>query len=107
MFRPAFSLSLLLSAASAFAQVPAPATPDGADDPRRNQRVERIVHEDGGTRIEEVRYAGQTQSITVQPKAAVPEYEVAPATPSRNRVADERTGTGTGGGQRFWNVFRF
>ena len=83
-----------------------PAEPEQPPEGRRNQRVERLVHEDEGARIEELRYAGQTQSITVQPKAEVPAYEVAPATPSRNRIADERQST-YGGGQRFWNVFRF
>ena len=106
MSRKALLFPLLLLSTGAFAQATPPVVQDEAD-PRRNQRVERIVHEDGGTRIEEIRYAGQTQSITVQPKAAVPEYEVTPPTPSRNRIADERSGTSSGGGQRFWNVFRF
>ena len=59
-------------------------------DGRRNQKIERIHLEDSGSTIDEVRYGGQTQSITVQPKAGVPEYQVQPTT-----------------GQRFWNVFRF
>ena len=107
MFRLAALAPLMLSCA-AFAQAPAvpPAEPEQPPEGRRNQRVERLVHEDEGARIEELRYAGQTQSITVQPKAEVPAYEVAPATPSRNRIADERQST-YGGGQRFWNVFRF
>jgi hypothetical protein len=106
MLRTAVPAALLLACTASWAQAPV-AEPAGNTEGRRNQKVERIVHEDGGTRIEEVRYAGQTQSITVQPKAEVPAYEVAPATPSRDRVADERTGTATGGGQRYWNVFRF
>lgn len=59
--------------------------PDG----RKNQKVERITHEDAGSRIDELRYGGQTQSIVVQPKANVPAYEMQP------------------GGQRFWNVLKF
>jgi hypothetical protein len=59
-------------------------------DPRQNQKIERIVTEDAGSRIDELRVGGQTQSIVVQPKADVPAYEVQPAT-----------------GQRYWNVFRF
>lgn len=107
MFRPAVPAALLLACAPAWAQAPAPQPQAGADG-RRNQRVERIVHEDAGNRIEELRYAGQVQSITVQPKGEVPAYEVTPATPTRGRVADERSGNGgAGGGQRFWNVFNF
>ena len=42
------------------------------------------------TLIDEVRYAGQTQSITVQPKGGARAYEVQP-----------------GSGQRVWNVLNF
>ena len=106
MFRAAVPALFLLACAGSWAQSPAPqaGTPE---DGRRNQKVERLVHEDKGNRIEEVRYAGQTQSISVQPKSSeMPAYEVTPATPSRGKVADERT-NGAGGGQRFWNVFNF
>ena len=103
------AVPLLLLSCAAFAQAPAvpPQEEQAPLEGRRNQRIERLVHEDAGSRIEELRYAGQTQSITVQPKVTeIPAYEVMPATPSRDRVADERQGS-SGGGQRFWNVFRF
>ena len=48
-------------------------------DGRRNQRTERIQLEDAGSRVDELRVGGQTQSITVQPNAPVPSYEVQPA----------------------------
>ena len=96
-------LYLLLAGAAALAQ-PAP---DPSAEGRRNQRVERIVHEDAGSRIEEVRYGGQTESITVQPKGDMPAYEVEPANLSRSRPADQRNGLSGAGGQRYWNVFRF
>ncbi len=98
-------LPLLLGATSALAQHPGPASPQPAPagrevlliqeqeqalDGRRNQKIERIRHEDAGSVIEEVRYGGQTQSISVQPKAGVPRYEVQPVT-----------------GQRSWNVLSF
>lgn len=76
-------------------------------DGRRNQKVERIRHEDAGSRIDEVRYGGQTQSIVVQPKADVPEYEVQPAPLSRARQGESREGLSSTGGQRYWNVLRF
>jgi len=105
MLRFALPAPVLLACAAAWAQAPAPQA-GAPEDGRRNQKVERIVHEDAGNRIEEVRYAGQTQSITVRPKGDAPAYEVAPATPTRGRVADERTGS-AGGGQRYWNVLNF
>jgi hypothetical protein len=100
--RPAF-LILLLGAGGALAQAPAAKPDDG----RRNQTIQRIHVEDDANRIDEVRYGGQTQSITVQPKADVPAYEVEPANLSRSRPADSREGLSSAGGQRYWNVFRF
>ena len=74
---------------------------------RKNQKVQRIRLEDSGSTIDEVRYGGQTQSITVQPKANVPEYGIGPADFSRSRPADHREGLSGATGQRFWNVLRF
>ena len=114
-----------LSTAAACAQtgaLPAPAggTPSGAAqdtasqdaaqtraEGRRNQKIENIQVEDNGAKVNEVRYGGQTQSITVQPKANVPEYEIAPTDLSRSRPADHRDGMGSATGQRLWNVFKF
>jgi hypothetical protein len=76
-------------------------------EPRKNQKVERIHHEDSGSTIDEVRYGGQTQSITVQPKANVPEYEIQPTDMARSRPGDHRDGIGEAKGQRVWNLFRF
>ncbi|MGE0332838.1 MAG: hypothetical protein AB7P37_19340 [Ramlibacter sp.] len=56
---------------------------------RHNQRIERVRIEDAGSRVDELRYGGESQSITVQPKADVPEYQV------------QRDGT------RVWNVLKF
>lgn len=94
-------LTVLVAALPAWAQVDGQRglqPPSGAGqalqnqeqtDGRRNQKVERITHEDAGSRIDELRYGGQTQSIVVQPKANVPAYEIQP------------------GGQRVWNVLKF
>ena len=86
--------------------VPPTASPAPADG-RKNQRIERIHIEDAGVRIDEVRYGGQTQSIVVQPKADVPEYEIQPTDLARSRPADHRDGLSNATGQRVWNVFKF
>lgn len=103
-------LPALLAASAALAQ-PAPAAPLVQESPalqgRRNQRVERIHVEDARVRIDEVRYGGQTQSITVQPKADVPEYEIQPTDLARSRPADHRDGMSSATGQRVWNVLKF
>lgn len=97
---------LLVWTALAAQTVPPPASPEPADG-RKNQRIERIHVEDGGARIDELRYGGQTQSITVQPKADVPEYEIQPTDLARSRPADHRDGMSNATGQRVWNLFRF
>lgn len=82
---------------------PAPA-PDAQSEPldgRRNQKIEHITVEDGGARVDELRYGGVTQSISVQPKGAVPAYEVQPTDERRARQGDGS------GGSRVWNVLKF
>jgi len=106
MHRLAVFACLALAATGAVAQETDPAQ-DTAAPGRRNQRIERIVHEDAGARIEELRYGGQMQSITVQPKGDLPAYEVEPANLSRSRPADHRHGLSGAGGQRSWNLLRF
>jgi len=59
-------------------------------EPRKNQKIERIVVEDAGSRVDELRVGGQTQTITVQPKTEVPAYEIKPTS-----------------GARVWNLLRF
>ncbi|RYF78786.1 MAG: hypothetical protein EOO29_19020 [Comamonadaceae bacterium] len=101
-------LGLLLPPALVHAQN-APATPGAAPversaeplDGRRNQKIEHITVEDGGARVDEMRYGGVTQSISVQPKNAMPAYEVQPTDERRARQGDGS------GGSRVWNVMKF
>lgn len=95
---------LLLAAASASAQAPLEREPAG--DPRQNQKVEHIRVEDKSNRIDEVRVGGQTQSVTVQPKAGVPPYELQPDDLARSRPSESREGF-SGRKQRVWNVLDF
>ena len=74
---------------------------------RRNQKVELIHLEDSANVIDEVRYGGQTQSITVQPKNKMPEYEVQPNDLSRTRPSDNRDGSNSAPGKSLWNVHKF
>ncbi len=99
--RPLLAAGLLLTLAlPAMAQAPAPASRP-ADTPvqpgRQNQTIERLRTEDAGTRIDELRVGGQTQSITVQPKNDMPAYEVRPA---------DAQGSGSSG-IRVWNFLKF
>jgi len=82
------------------------ASADAREEGRRNQKIENIHVEDGGAKVDEVRYGGQTQSITVQPKADVPSYQVLPNDGGRERQGQSETGTG-GNGPRVWNLMKF
>lgn len=101
------ALGALLPAAFAVAQAPSAPLEREPLEGRANQKVERIQHEDAATRINELRYAGQTDRITVQPKSGMPEYEVQPEPASRARPPDTRDGPSNAAGQRKWNVLRF
>ena len=67
------------------------------------QKIERIRHEDAGSRIDELRVGGQTQSITVTPKGKAPAYEVAPESNNRNPAASD----GQGEGRTRWNILKY
>jgi hypothetical protein len=110
MYRRFLLLVPLLACAALAAQTVPPAPMVQESQPlegRKNQKVERIHIEDSGATIDETRYGGQTQSITVQPKANVPEYEIQPTDLGRSRPADHRDGMSNATGQRVWNVFKF
>ena len=98
-------LTTLLSATAVLAQPPAER--DRTDmEARKNQKIERLHHEDAGNTIDELRVGGQTQNITVQPKAAVPAYEIEPDDMARSRPSDNRDGFAERK-QRVWNLFHF
>ncbi len=99
------TLAGLMSAQAAWAQALAspPQSAGRPSDPvleagRGNQTIERIRTEDAGSRIDELRVGGQTQSIVVQPKGDMPAYEVRPI--------DARSSSNQGG-TRVWNFLRF
>ena len=104
---------VVLGAASAFAQTTAapPANaapvikPAGKAPGRPDPSIERIRTQDAGSRIDELRVGGETQSITVQPAADMPAYEVRPMDASRNGsgAASDKGSAGA----RFWNILKF
>lgn len=114
-FRPLFAAALaVLPLAAAVAQAQAPAQPASsaaaqeasAGPGRHNQTIKRTRIEDAGSRIDELRVGGQTEKITVQPKAeGVPPYEVKPAEGAHG-TPPEATG-GASAGSRVWNVLKF
>jgi hypothetical protein len=84
----------------------APLTREPAGEPRKNQKIERLHSEDGGGSIDELRVGGQTQAVTVQPKADVPPYEMQPSDMARTRPADNREGMAHRT-PRVWKLFDF
>lgn len=74
---------------------------------RPDQRIERIRIEDAGSRIDELRVGGETQSIVVSPKGGMPAYEVVPDRGNSQLTRGERSSTGNTGGTRVWKVLGF
>ena len=110
-----FSIAVLASAA-AWAQPSSEAAPaaapasagqpqqdNSAAPSRQNQRIERIREEDSGSRVDELRVGGQTQSINVQPKAGnMPSYEVKPGHAGKDGI--NQSGSDGTNGRRVWNL---
>ena len=100
-------------AGQSFAQATAPAQPrvtePAAQVPsaRPDKTILRIRTEDAGTRIDEVRVGGETQSITVQPKTGenLPAYEVKPSLATRGSAPSQSSSDTNG--SRVWNVLKF
>ncbi len=94
-----------LAAAAALAQAPAKPPRDAAAPPPKGteQTIERIQHEDTGSRIDELRVGGETKHITVQPKGDAPAYAVPPQGNNRNPADSERERSGAGG----WKILGF
>lgn len=74
---------------------------------RPDKAIQRIRTEDAGTRIDEVRVGGETQSITVQPKTGpnTPAYEVKPLDSAKGNAPSQSSGDTNG--SRVWNVLKF
>jgi hypothetical protein len=71
-------------------------------------RIQHIVTEDDGVRIEELRVRGETQRISVTPKkgAITKPYEILPAAGGRDMSYNAQATRGAAG-QRVWNVLTF
>ena len=107
------ALSLAILAVPSFAQTPptsaapaaaasAPKLVEPAWPAGREQLTERIVIDDGGARINELRFGGETRSITVQPKGGMPAYDVRPIS-----GADTQNTSGATSVARTWKIFGF
>jgi hypothetical protein len=95
-------LALALACLSAQAQTQAQA-PDAEAAPAAGieQKTERIIHHDRGSRIEELRVGGQTRSIQVETNSQVPGYQVQPIDPAQS--AQDKGAAG----KSSWRVIRF
>jgi hypothetical protein len=95
------ALAFALPCGAALAQA-APAPADAAE-----PRVQHIVVEDEGSRIEELRVRGAPQRITVHPKVGTTKgYEILVGDGSRDLGEGVNTSRGAAG-KRVWNVLSF
>lgn len=99
-----FWLIPLAVAAPASAQTPAAPTEARAPVPE-DPRVERIRHEDGLSRIDELRVGGQTRSIEVSPKNGAPAYQVAPVPASTGPA--QGANNASSAGKSSWRILSF
>lgn len=101
--------ALAQTAAPAPAEAQAPALQPGTNPASRrpDPAIQRIHTEDAGSRIDELRVGGETQSITVQPKTDVPAYEVLPSDATKGGGTGPSTSGAGSTGKRVWNVFKF
>ncbi len=112
--RATYVLPLILFAASSgWAQAPAPqaaaSAPAATSTPgsARDQKIERITVEDQGARIDETRYGGETQTITVQPANGMPAYEVKPSNGLRSQSHNDRDTPASSAGRPAWKLLDF
>lgn len=115
---PLATAAALICAVPALAQSPAPAATEAPATPapaapaapaalKGDQRIRHIHVEDSGSSVDELRYGGHTQSVTVQPKgSALPEYEVLSNDGARSRPVPLDNNNGPLG-PRVWNLFKF
>lgn len=105
----AMTLRCTAPAALAFAAFCVPLqAQEASPEPRTAEpKVQHIVVEDKGSRIEELRVRGQTQRIVVTPKVGTNKrYEIIPADGSREMFDGANTSRGAAG-KRVWNVLDF
>lgn len=97
---PLLALALLPAQARSASQA-APQAP-------REAAVERIVIEDEGSRVEELRERGQIRHVRVQPRQGAG-YEVLPIDAGRDPSQGHGLGGGSRGtgGQRVWHFLSF
>src|SRR5689334_6133569 len=75
---------------------------------RSEPAVQRVVVEDDGARIEELRVRGQTQRISVTPKGVIRQpYEILPADGGRDLAPSGQAARAGAAGQRVWHVLSF
>jgi hypothetical protein len=75
--------------------------------PSSEPKVQRIVIEDEGSRIEELRVRGTTQRIVVRPKVGTTQsYEIIPGDGSREMFDGANTSRGAAG-KRVWHILSF
>jgi hypothetical protein len=102
------ALLCCLLTATAFAAEPDPKTSPAPKEATPEAKVEQIVLEDDGARIDETRVRGETKKVTVQPKGPggikAPVYEIVVEDAGRQSAAGSDRSTA---GRRVWRILNF
>ena len=86
-----------------------PVPPWVADGPpeRAEPNVKHLVHEDEGSKIDELRVRGQTQYVVVTPKVGITKsYEIL-VNRSGHEPVEGTGGANSAAGKRVWNLLDF
>lgn len=72
-------------------------------------KVERIVHQDAGSVVQELKVGGETTRIEVQPQTDLPGYQVNPTNAAQGPANPDgqRTGNAGSAGRATWRLFNF
>lgn len=107
--RGALALGLSAWGVACLAQTAPVPTDNPTATERPSPRVERISHEDAGSRVEELRIGGQTRQIDVHTKSGLPAYQIQPDTGTQGpaSAAGQRSGLAGSPGRSSWKLVSF
>ncbi len=104
-----FAATCALPLAAVAQNAPAPGAAAAPASGPPEARVQRITHQDAGSRIDELRVGGMTRQIDVQTASGLPGYQVQPSAgpASTATPASERSGHSGNAGRSSWRLVDF
>lgn len=107
--RCALVMAVATLGSACWAQTATPPADSTSATERPRPKVERLSHEDAGSRVDEVRVSGQTRQIDVQTKSGLPSYQIQPDQGAQGpaSAAGQRSGLAGSPGRTSWRLVSF